>query len=64
MLPEALRGFQDSRLLILGVILIAVVRFYPAGLAGLVAGIARYAGRMRTRSAHPIGSAQEKGRSS
>ncbi|MEI8401277.1 MAG: branched-chain amino acid ABC transporter permease [Alcaligenaceae bacterium] len=33
--PELLRGFESGRLLILGLILILIVRFYPSGLAGL-----------------------------
>jgi branched-chain amino acid transport system permease protein len=46
-LPELLRGFDNFRLLILGGILVAVVRFYPAGLAGGIAEIVKFATRLR-----------------
>lgn len=49
-LPELLRGFDSFRLLILGGILVAVVRFYPAGLAGGIAEIVKLATRLRRRS--------------
>ena len=45
MLPEVLRGLDVVRLLLLGVILIAVVRFYPAGLAGAFGQVAKWIGR-------------------
>ena len=44
--PEVLRGLQDARLLVLGLILVGVVRFYPAGLSGLVGQLSR---RLRAR---------------
>ena len=44
--PEVLRGLQDARLLVLGLILVGVVRFYPSGLSGLVGQLSR---RLRAR---------------
>lgn len=41
LLPELLRGFEGMRMLVLGAILVAVIRFYPAGLAGAAGQIAK-----------------------
>lgn len=48
LVPEFLRGFEEWRLLILGLVLVCVVRFYPAGLSvGILQGARHVVGRLR-----------------
>lgn len=50
LVPEFLRGLDDWRLLILGMVLVGIVRFYPAGLTVAIAhGVKLVAARLRGR---------------